>query len=195
MLLLQTMAQEKNKEMEKNESEKDNPDIANDAPLSTDESKVGSEEIQSKIAELESKNQELNNTYTRLFADFDNFRRRTAKERLEWLKTAGEDTMLAILPVLDDMERAVAHNKNSNDVASIREGIEVICQKFRNLISSRGVEPMETIGKPFDPELHDAITSLEAPDKDMKGKVMEEVQKGYLLNGKVIRHAKVVVGK
>jgi molecular chaperone GrpE len=150
---------------------------------------------ETKASEQELQYKELNDKYTRLYADFDNFRRRTSKERLDWLKSAGEDTILSLLPVLDDMERAIAHNKNVNDAAALKEGMEIICQKFRNLISSRGVEPMETAGKLFDPELHDAVTSIDAPSGDLKGKVIEEVQKGYMLNGKVIRHAKVVVGK
>ncbi len=154
-----------------------------------------STDTSAKCAELETKYAEINDKYTRLYADFENYRRRTAKERIEWLKTAGEETVLAILPILDDMERAVAHNKNINEAAPLKEGMELIQQKFRNLIISRGVEPMETIGKSFDPDFHDAVTNLESPSQEMKGKVIEEVQKGYLLNGKVIRHAKVVVGK
>ena len=152
------------------------------------------DDLGQKMAEIEAKHKEVEDKYTRLYAEFDNFRRRTAKEKIEWFKTAGEDTILTVLPVLDDMERAIAHNNEVEDINALKEGLEVIYQKFKSILTTKGIEPMDTVGKQFDPELHDAVTSVAAPTPDMKGKVVEEVQKGYMLNGKVMRHAKVIVG-
>jgi molecular chaperone GrpE len=151
-------------------------------------------ETQPESQSIEEKYKELSDKFTRLYAEYDNFRRRTAKEKIDWVKSAGEEIILKVLPVLDDIERAIAHNKEITDPAILKEGLELIGQKFKTILTSRGVEPMESAGKPFDPELHDAITSIAAPSEDMKGKVVDEVEKGYTQNGKVIRHAKVVVG-
>lgn len=145
-------------------------------------------------SDLEEKYKEINDKYTRLYAEFDNYRKRTAREKVEWFKSAGEDVILKILPILDDIERAVAHNKSVTDVDVLKQGLEIIQQKFKNILTGKGIEPMESKGQTFDPELHDAITSMAAPSEDMKGKIIEEIEKGYTLNGKVIRHAKVVVG-
>ena len=144
--------------------------------------------------DFEAKYNDINDKYTRLFAEYDNFRKRTAREKIDWIKSAGEETILKILPVLDDMERAMAHNKTVDDPQVLKEGLELIQQKFKSILSGKGVEAMDAKGKPFDPELHDAITSIAAATEDLKGKVIEEVEKGYTMNGKVIRHAKVVVG-
>lgn len=151
-------------------------------------------EPQSQADSFEAKYNEINDKYTRLFAEYDNFRKRTAREKIEWIKSAGEETILKILPVLDDMERAIAHNKAVADPEALKEGLVLIHQKFKNILSGKGLEEMDAKGKPFDPELHDAITSVAAATEDLKGKVIEEVEKGYTMNGKVIRHAKVVVG-
>lgn len=147
-----------------------------------------------KQNDFEAKYNDINDKYTRLFAEYDNYRKRTAREKIEWIKSAGEETILKILPVLDDIERAIAHNKTVTDPEVLKEGLVLIHQKFKNILSGKGVEAMEAKGKPFDSELHDAITSIAAASEDLKGKVIEEVEKGYTLNGKVIRHAKVVVG-
>lgn len=180
----------------KNEEKK--KDEHKDSPVTPDissNSEETADDFEQKITEIEAKHKELNDKYTRLYAEYDNFRRRTAKEKIDWFKTAGEETILTILPVLDDMERAITHNKEVQDPSALKEGLELIYQKFKSIITAKGIEPMETIGKAFDSELHDAITSIDAKSEDMKGKVVEEVQKGYMLNGKVIRHAKVIVGK
>jgi len=132
--------------------------------------------------------------YIRLVAEFDNFRKRTARERNELLKTAGEEVIHPLLEVLDDAERAEEQIEKANDIAALKSGVELIFNKLRRVLQSKGLQKMESVGKEFNPESHDAITELEAPEK-MKGKVMDEVQAGYLLNDKIIRHAKVVVGK
>ncbi len=150
------------------------------------------------VAKFEALVKELNEKYLRLYAEYDNFRRRTLKEKADLIKYGGEETILSILPVLDDMERALAHHKdsapgNSDRHKPLQEGLDLICQKLKNILTSKGVQPMEPKGEVFDPELHDAITNIPATSDDMRGKVAEVVEKGYSLNGKVIRHAKVVV--
>jgi molecular chaperone GrpE len=145
------------------------------------------------VAKFEALVKELNEKYLRLYAEYDNFRRRTLKEKADLIKYGGEEIILSILPVLDDMERALAHHKGTKDHKPLQEGLDLICQKLKNILVAKGVQPMETKGEAFDPELHDAITNIPAESEDMKGKVAEVVEKGYTLNGKVIRHAKVVV--
>ena len=145
------------------------------------------------VAKFEALVKELNEKYLRLYAEFDNFRRRTLKEKADLIKYGGEEIILSILPVVDDMERALAHHKDAKDHKPLQEGLDLILQKTKSILTSKGIQPMEPKGELFDPELHDAITNIPATSEDMKGKVAEVVEKGYLLNGKVIRHAKVVV--
>lgn len=145
------------------------------------------------VAKFEALVKELNEKYLRLYAEFDNFRRRTQKEKTDLIKYGGEEIILSILPVIDDMERALMHHKDANDHKSLQEGLDLILQKTKTILTSKGILPMEPKGEVFDPELHDAITNIPAASEDMKGKVAEVVEKGYSLNGKVIRHAKVVV--
>lgn len=138
--------------------------------------------------------EEAGEKYLRLYAEFENYKRRTVKEKSEWLQTAGKDVILALLPVIDDFERA--HKSESTpDFDAYKQGIELIHQKFSNILSSRGLKPIESIGQEFNVDLHEAITNIPAPSEDMKGKVMDETEKGYMLNGHVIRFAKVIVGE
>jgi molecular chaperone GrpE len=133
--------------------------------------------------------------YIRLYSEFENFRRRTTKERLEWMQTASKDVILNVLPVIDDMERALKSMETANDISkSAIEGMELIYKKLYSIMEKTGLKPMNAQGQPFDPELHEAITQFPAPSPDLVGKVVDEVEKGYLLNDKVIRFAKVVVG-
>lgn len=133
--------------------------------------------------------------YLRLYSEFENFRRRTTKERLEWMQTASKDVILNVLPVIDDMERALKSMETASDISkSAIEGMELIYKKLYSIMEKTGLKPMNAQGQPFDPELHEAITQFPAPSPDMVGKVVDEVEKGYLLNDKVIRFAKVVVG-
>ncbi|WP_261381081.1 nucleotide exchange factor GrpE [Mucilaginibacter pallidiroseus] len=134
-----------------------------------------------------------NDKYLRLYAEFDNFRRRTIKEREEARKTEGKDVIVALLPVLDDFERALRAMENATEVSSVKEGVALIQNKLKNVLAQKGLKEMKSIGEPFDADLHEAITNVPAPD-DMKGKVMDEMEKGYELNDKVIRFAKVIVG-
>lgn len=182
--------------MNKNEQVNEQDTTNQEQEANTENTAEGTprEEGASKTAELEAKVNELNDKYLRLYSEFDNYRKRTTKERIELSKTAGEDIFKSILPVIDDLERALKSGKDAADAKSIQEGINLIYNKFKNTLTQKGLEPMETIGKDFDPELHEAITNIPAPSEDMKGKVVDEVEKGYMLNGKIIRFAKVIVG-
>ena len=155
------------------------------------------EEIENVPTAAEVLKEELataNDRYLRLYAEFDNFRRRTVKEREEARKMEGKDLMVALLPVLDDFDRALRSMEGATDVAPVKEGVELIQNKLKNTLTQKGLKPMESIGNPFDPELHEAITSIPAPTEEWKGKVVDEMEKGYLLNDKVVRFAKVIVG-
>jgi molecular chaperone GrpE len=127
-------------------------------------------------------------------AEFDNFRKRSAKERLDLVQTAGKDVIVSLLDVLDDSERAQKQLEKAGETGPVQEGVLLVFNKLRNVLQSRGLKPMESIGKDFDADMHEAITEVPAPD-NQKGKVLDEVQKGYYLNDKIIRFAKVVVGK
>jgi molecular chaperone GrpE len=133
--------------------------------------------------------------YLRLAAEFDNFRRRSAKERVELIQTAGREVIKELLEVLDDAERAEKQLDTSDDMAQNKQGITLVFNKLRNVLQARGLKPMETIGQEFNPDLHEAITEIPAASDEAKGKVVDEVMKGYYLSDKIIRHAKVVVGK
>lgn len=147
-----------------------------------------------KIQELGEKLDEMNDKYLRLFSEFDNFRKRTQKEKLELFKTASEDVMVAMLPVLDDFQRAMKATEDNGIDKNFLEGIELIYSKLKNTLNQKGLEPMDVMGKEFDTDFHEAITNIPAPSPDMKGKVVDVTENGYMLNDKVIRFAKVVVG-
>ncbi|PWK78089.1 molecular chaperone GrpE [Mucilaginibacter oryzae] len=137
---------------------------------------------------------QANDKYLRLYAEFDNFRRRTIKERDEARKTEGKDIIVALLPVLDDFERAQRAMEKATEVESVKEGVTLIQHKLKNILGHKGLKEMTSIGHAFDADLHEAITNVPAPTDDQKGKVIDEMEKGYTLNDKVIRFAKVVVG-
>ena len=136
----------------------------------------------------------LNDKFVRLYAEFDNFKRRTQKERSDLLKTANKEVIVAMLAVLDDFERAEKALANVTDVAAVKEGIAIVHHKLKTLLSQKGLAAMDAIGQTFDADIHEAITSIPAPNADGKGKVLDEMEKGYLLNEKVIRFAKVIIG-
>jgi molecular chaperone GrpE len=138
----------------------------------------------------------LNDKHLRLFAEFDNFRKRTAKERIDMLQFAGENTLKNMLPVLDDMERAIQNNEKSDDIATVKQGFALIHAKLMSILGSQGVKPMDDLrGQPLDVDRHEAITKAPAPSDDLKGKVIEVLENGYTLHDKVIRYAKVIVGE
>jgi len=143
---------------------------------------------------LQQENAALNDKYLRLFAEFDNYKRRTQKERVELLQTAGKDVVVSLLPVLDDFERALKATENATEVSAIRDGIMLVQTKLKSILGQKGLKEMESIHTAFDTDIHEAITKIPAPSDDLKGKVVDELEKGYTLNDKVIRFAKVVVG-
>lgn len=154
----------------------------------TEETEVNeNEKLQNELAELKDK-------YIRLVAEFDNFRKRTAKERIELHQSAGKEVILSLLDVLDDCERAEKQFETTEDGESLKEGSRLIFAKLRNILYARGLKPLDSVGQEFDTSLHEAITTVPAASEELKGKVMDEIQKGYLLNDIILRYAKVVVG-
>jgi molecular chaperone GrpE len=148
-----------------------------------------------KTDKLEAEIDQLNDKYLRLYSEFDNYRKRTLKEKIELGKTASTDVILSILPVLDDFERAInAFEISAESTDALKHGIILIFGKFLNILSQQGLQQMKTIGEEFNTDFHEAITNISVTDPGQKGKVVDEVEKGYMLNGKVIRFAKVVVG-
>jgi molecular chaperone GrpE len=133
--------------------------------------------------------------YLRLYAEFENYKRRTSAERMDLFKTANQEVLISLLPVLDDFERALKAMQKATEVSAVKEGVELVNNKLNSILSSKGLKPMDCKGKPFDSDFHEAITNIPAPTEDLKGKVVDEVEKGYFLNDKVIRFAKVVVGE
>ncbi len=152
------------------------------------------DDCQVKYDELKEKYDDLNDRYLRLYSEFDNYRKRTNKEKLELIKSASEDLIISLLPVLDDFERALKAFEDHNADPELIAGVELIYNKFFNILKQKGLKPMDSMGKEFDTDYHEAITNIPAPSEDMKGKVVDVIQKGYLLNDKIIRFAKVVVG-
>lgn len=169
--------------------------------INTDENISGTSHLnepvsqEDEVAKLNREIEELKDKYLRQVAEFENFKKRNARERLELIQTAGKEVISALLEVLDDCDRAEKQMQATDDAASIKEGAHLIFTKLRNILQARGLKAMESIGTEFDPDRHEAITQIPAPSEDMKGKVVDEVQKGYYLNDKLIRFAKVVVGQ
>lgn len=173
------------------ENEEMNINADADVPGNTHLSNPGAEDVLEKLqAEL----QEQKDKYLRLFAEFDNFKRRNAKEKVELIQTAGKDVISSLLEVLDDCDRAEKQMEEGNDIATNREGILLVFNKLRSTLQAKGLKAMESVNTDFDVEKHEAITEIEVPEKQ-KGKVVDEIIKGYYLNNKIIRFAKVVVGK
>jgi molecular chaperone GrpE len=148
-----------------------------------------------KIAELEKQIGEMNDKYLRLSAEFDNYRRRTLKEKMELTKTAGESILTNILPVIDDFERAIGSMEQGLEENAVKDGVQLIYTKFKDFLNQNGIKEIEANGTEFDTDLHEALTKIPAPSEELKGKVVDVIQKGYVLNEKVIRFAKVVVGE
>ncbi len=146
-----------------------------------------SEKLQAEINEAKDK-------YVRLYAEFDNFKRRTTKERIDLLQSAGKDIIAELIPVIDDFERALKSMETATDLKAVKEGVNLVNHKFKNILQQKGLKEMQSKGEPFNADLHEAITSTPAPSADLKGTVVDELEKGYFLNDKVIRFAKVVVG-
>jgi molecular chaperone GrpE len=170
--------------------------------INTDESLSGTSHLNEPVAEqteietLKAELQEQKDRYLRKVAEFENFKRRNAKERVELIQTAGKEVIIDLLDVLDDCDRAQKQIETSHELKKeIRDGLLLVFNKLRNTLTARGLKPMETIHQEFNPDLHDAITEIPAPSPELKGKIIDEIVKGYYLNDKIIRHAKVIVGK
>jgi molecular chaperone GrpE len=176
-------------------------EINNGFDINADEALSGSTHLNEPVAEeseLEKVKDELKEAkdkHLRLAAEFDNYKRRNARERIELIQTAGRDVISGLLEILDDMDRAQKQSANIDDVQQIKEGVSLIFNKLKNQLQAKGLRPMESIGKDFNPDLHEAISEIPAPTAELKGKILDEVIQGYYLNDKIIRHAKVVVGK
>ena len=195
------MAHEKNKSMEnqgneplENETVNNKPENGNEteAEAKTEEHELTPEE---RIAELEQELEKEKKEYLFLMAEFDNFRKRTMKEKIEIMKNGAEKAMSDILPVIDDFERALQAMGEQTDVKSLKEGVELIYNKFIKYLEANGVKAIDSNKAEFDTELHEAVANFPTPEEELKGKVIDTVQKGYKINDKVLRHAKVVVGQ
>ncbi|MDO8991847.1 nucleotide exchange factor GrpE [Daejeonella sp.] len=184
---------EQNETLHENETDKN--EVSDGVEEGSEES--SSENKESQISDedkLKAEATEWQNKYLRLYAEFDNFKRRTSKERLELLQIAGKDVISDLLTVLDDFERAQKSIETATDVVAVKEGVTLVQLKLKSILNQKGLKEMESIGKEFDADLHEGITSIPAPSADLKGKVIDELEKGYLLNDKVIRFAKVIIG-
>ena len=147
-----------------------------------------------EIADLKLKLAEQNDKFLRLYSEFDNFRKRTANEKIELIQSGGEDIFKSILPILDDFERAIKSNAETKDIVAVNDGVNLIYNKLKSTLMQKGLEEMKSHGEVFNADIHEAITNIPAPSEEHKGKVLEEMEKGYSLNGKIIRFAKVVIG-
>ena len=173
------------------------PDVRETDPDENAVPEMVSEEVAPEVLELQpdTKLLELNDKYMRLYSDFDNFRKRTLKEKIELSKNASAEIITLILPVLDDFERAIKVIDVSSEAGqAMKDGVVLIFNKLFSLLNQKGLEQMRCINEKFDTDFHEAVTNIPAPTPEQKGKIIDEIQKGYLLNGKVIRYAKVVVG-
>jgi molecular chaperone GrpE len=180
-----------------NENEKDNPKYLKEEGHEIHQGsvdKLKSKKKQTREKELQEKIEELNDKYLRLYADFDNYRKRVLKEKIEYSHVASADVIASLLPVLDDFDRALKLSETAESVDAIREGERIISNKLKSILEQKGLQEMVSNGQLFTTDFHEAVTSIPAPSDDMKGKVIDQTEKGYLLNGKVLRFAKVIVG-
>jgi molecular chaperone GrpE len=170
--------------------------------MTQNEEQVPAENIENEVKETISEVDQLKldveeqkQKFIRLYAEFDNFKRRSAKERVELIQTAGRDVIQSMLEVMDDCDRAEKQLQTSEDLQQIKQGIQLVFTKLRNTLQAKGVKEMKSIGEEFNPDIHEAITEIPVNDPAKAGKVVDEVEKGYTLNDKIIRYSKVVVGK
>ncbi len=179
-------AQKNSKKEDKDKKSKDT--LASDKEEKTDTRSQKKESLEEKLTEAQDK-------YLRLSAEFDNYRKRTLKEKMDLTKSAGESILSNILPVMDDFDRALQLMDSASDCKSMKDGIDLIYNKFQEFLKSNGIKEIKAVNKEFDTDLHEAITKIPAPEKKLKGKVVDVIQKGYYLNDKIIRYSQVVVGE
>lgn len=188
--------EEKNAENPVEEQDIQDQHADSTAPEEEENAANASEETEEdEITRLRKENAALNDKFLRLYSEFENFRRRTAKEKVDLINNAGGKTIEKFLPVLDDLDRAGENNKNATDIAAVRSGFELIEHKMRTILGTLGVTAMDAKGKEFDVDHHEAITKIPAPEENLKGKVVDVIEAGYFMNDKVLRYAKVVVGE
>ena len=179
-----TTQDENNEELQDNLENETQEEVNAEAEEST-------EETVEEVDELKA----LNEKYVRLYSDFDNYRKRTIREKADIIRSASGEVIKDLLGIMDDFERAIANNENVEDVDSLKEGFKLIYHKMDTFLTGKGVEHLEAKEKVFDPEIHEAVTNIPAPTEDLKGKVVDVIEKGYTLKGKILRHPKVVVGQ
>ena len=189
----QEQVKEEELQQEETQTEAQNAEV--ESQNAEEEQPAKEETPEDKIAALQAELEKSQKEYLFLMAEFDNYRKRTVKEKAELIKKGGEKAMLGLLPVIDDFERAIDAIDKSSDVEGLKEGVDLIYNKFMKYLESQQVKPMESTGTDFDADIYEAVTTFPAPDESMKGKVIDTVQKGYTINEKVLRHAKVVVGQ
>lgn len=189
----QEQVKEEELQQEETQTEAQNAEV--ESQNAEEEQHAKEETPEDKIAALQAELEKSQKEYLFLMAEFDNYRKRTVKEKAELIKNGGEKAMLGLLPVIDDFERAIDAIDKSSDVEGLKEGVDLIYNKFMKYLESQQVKPMESTGTDFDADIYEAVTTFPAPDESMKGKVIDTVQKGYTINEKVLRHAKVVVGQ
>lgn len=189
----QEQVKEEELQQEETQTEAQNAEV--ESQNAEEEQSAKEETLEDKIAALQAELEKSQKEYLFLMAEFDNYRKRTVKEKAELIKNGGEKAMLGLLPVIDDFERAIDAIDKSSDVEGLKEGVDLIYNKFMKYLESQQVKPMESTGTDFDADIYEAVTTFPAPDESMKGKVIDTVQKGYTINEKVLRHAKVVVGQ
>lgn len=189
----QEQVKEEELQQEETQTEAQNAEV--ESQNAEEEQPAKEETPEDKIAALQAELEKSQKEYLFLMAEFDNYRKRTVKEKAELIKNGGEKAMLGLLPVIDDFERAIDAIDKSSDVEGLKKGVDLIYNKFMKYLESQQVKPMESTGTDFDADIYEAVTTFPAPDESMKGKVIDTVQKGYTINEKVLRHAKVVVGQ
>lgn len=177
-------------------SEQENNNETIQDPIEDNTTENQEETIELSVEEkLNAELAESKDKYIRLSAEFDNYRKRTSKERVELIQSAGKDVITKLLSTVDDFDRALKAMETATDVESIKTGIDIVNNKFRQTLEQQGLKEMDVLGKEFDPDLQEAITAIPAPTPDLKNKVIDVIEKGYYLNDKVIRHAKVIIGQ
>jgi len=190
----ENMTQEQEKNKKKNDSENEPANAAENTTENLTAEELAENKAKEELGALKNEVGELKDKYLRLYSEFDNFRRRTSKERIDLLKTANEEVIASLIPVLDDFERALKAVNESADGSQLKEGVNLIHAKLYRTLEAKGLKPMEALGKEFDSDQMEAITTSPAPTADQKNKVIDVLEKGYYLNDKVIRFAKVVIG-
>ena len=189
------MAVKKNKEKAKSTSAKEMNEKSVDNSVNGAKDKSTESVKEQKEISADDKYNELNDRFLRLYAEFENFRKRTNQERLDMITNANAELLKDLIPIIDDFERAMANNESSEDIVAIKEGFSLIYNKYIGIMETKGLQVMNAKGEVFDPEFHEAVANMPTDDQKLKGKIIDDVEKGYLLNEKVLRYAKVVVGQ